>query len=278
MLSINIYHTILPLLAIIAWFLGALIYRASVNFPLILTQQWRDQCVEFLNLSPGDLPSLPDGPISPPSLLSKTEKNTRKTITQVVTVICFVVVTYLFLLPADAYLLPYTESIDNKLSLEGALYLAPLLLLISGLILLWLIDFTHQLLPDEIVMPLFWLGIFLNYFSTYTLLQDAILGAIIGYSLLRGVYEVFLRITGKEGMGFGDFTLLALVGAWFGWQAVLFTVLFSTVSGSIIGMIILYKNKLGKETTLPFGPHLINACFLYLIAGKEIIHWYLGYL
>jgi len=151
------------------------------------------------------------------------------------------------------------------------------LLLSWALIALTFIDLDHQLLPDKITLPLVWLGIFFNLFATYTDLTSSVIGAIAGYLSLWTVYHLFRLATGKEGMGYGDFKLLAVLGAWMGWQFLPMIVLLSSFVGAAVGIsLILLKNH-QRDIPIPFGPYLAVAGWLALIWGEQLNHIYLSW-
>ena len=145
-----------------------------------------------------------------------------------------------------------------------------------ALIALTFIDFDTQLLPDDITLPLLWLGLLFNLNGGFTDLKSAVIGAILGYLILWSVYWLFKLVTGKEGMGYGDFKLLAAIGAWFGWQLLPAVILLSSVVGAIIGIgLILFKGK-GRSTAIPFGPFLALGGIAALFFGQQLAHFYMG--
>lgn len=144
------------------------------------------------------------------------------------------------------------------------------ILLTWSLIALAVIDFNTTLLPDNITLPFLWLGIFANYFELFCSLQDSVLGAIIGYLSLWLVFHIFKLITGKEGMGYGDFKLLALLGAWLGWQYILPVILISSVVGSIIGIFLIVTKLLPRDKPTPFGPYLALGGIICLLLGPQV--------
>lgn len=150
-----------------------------------------------------------------------------------------------------------------------------MLVLTWGLLSMSLIDADHQILPDVLVLPLLWMGLILNSFSLFTSLSDALWGAVIGYMSLWSIFWLFKLITGKEGMGYGDFKLLALIGAWGGWQVLPLTILLSSVLGAVIGIIILRLQRNGYSNPIPFGPYLAAAGWVALIWGEQITSSYL---
>ena len=150
-----------------------------------------------------------------------------------------------------------------------------LLILTWGLICLTLIDFDHMLLPDQIVMPLLWLGLLVNINNTFVSLHDAVIGAAVGYMSLFSVFWLFKLLTGKEGMGFGDFKLFALFGAWIGWQLLPILILMASVVGAIIGISLMVFKKHQRQQAIPFGPYLAIAGWITLFWGENIWAWYL---
>lgn len=154
---------------------------------------------------------------------------------------------------------------------------AGMLLLTWALISLSLIDADTQLLPDSIVLPMLWLGLIANSFGLFTDMHSALWGAVFGYLSLWSVYWLFKLITGKEGMGYGDFKLLAMLGAWGGWQVLPLTILLSSLVGAILGIIILKTRGDASSTPLPFGPYLAIAGWIAIIWGEWITGTYLRF-
>lgn len=142
------------------------------------------------------------------------------------------------------------------------------------LVALTFIDYDTQLLPDSLTLPLLWGGLLLNLTSHgMALLPDAVIGAMTGYLSLWSVYWLFKLITGKEGMGYGDFKLLAALGAWFGWQALPAIILMSSVIGAVVGIgLILFKGH-GRSQPIPFGPYLAGAGLAMLFLGGQVMTW-----
>ncbi len=150
------------------------------------------------------------------------------------------------------------------------------LLLTWSLIALTLIDIDHQLLPDDITLPLLWLGLLFNINGTYVSLADAVIGAMAGYLALWSVYWLFKGVTGKEGMGYGDFKLLAALGAWLGWQALPAIILLSSVVGAIAGIVLMLLQRRGRDVPMPFGPYLAAAGWIAMMWGDEMTASYLN--
>jgi leader peptidase (prepilin peptidase) / N-methyltransferase len=150
-----------------------------------------------------------------------------------------------------------------------------MLVLTWGLLAMSLIDADHQILPDALVLPLLWLGLIVNQFSLFTTPADALWGAIAGYLSLWSVYWLFKLITGKEGMGYGDFKLLAMLGAWGGWQILPLTILLSSLVGAVLGLTMLKLRNAETSTPIPFGPYLAIAGWIALLWGDQITSSYL---
>ena len=144
-----------------------------------------------------------------------------------------------------------------------------------ALIALTFIDFDTQLLPDDITLPLLWLGLMFNLNNGFTDLQSAVIGAAAGYLSLWSVYWLFKLIRGKEGMGYGDFKLLAAIGAWFGWKLLPAVILLSSTLGAAIGIALIVLTKRGKEVPMPFGPFLAIGGIAALFFGQELARLYL---
>jgi len=146
------------------------------------------------------------------------------------------------------------------------------------LLALSLIDLDSMLLPDQLTLPTLWLGLLININGGFVPLSDAVTGAAVGYSLLWGLYWLFKLLTGKEGMGYGDFKLLAMIGAWFGWQALPLTILLSSFAGALIGISLIALGKRQQSQAIPFGPYLALGGVVYLFFGAQLHGWYFSYL
>ena len=176
---------------------------------------------------------------------------------------------------------PIIEAISGILSAYAAWHFgfgpaaAGALLLIWALLALTAIDFDTQLLPDDITLPLLWTGLLFNLFSVFTDLSGAVVGAIIGYLTLWSVYWLFKLITGKEGMGYGDFKLLAALGAWFGWQMLPLIILLSSLVGALVGITLIVALKHGRNIPIPFGPYLAGGGLIALFWGNTLTQGYL---
>ncbi len=155
---------------------------------------------------------------------------------------------------------------------------AGVLLFCWALIALAFIDIDTQLLPDDITLPLLWAGLLLNIKGTFVPLTHAVIGATAGYLALWSVYWLFKLATGKEGMGYGDFKLLAALGAWLGWKMLLPIVLLSSVLGALIGIGLIVFARHGRHIPIPFGPYLVLGGVIALFWGESLLRGYLPFL
>jgi len=152
------------------------------------------------------------------------------------------------------------------------------LIFVWSLIALAVIDLNTQLLPDDITLPLLWIGLLVNINQGFTDIQAAVIGAIAGYLSLWSIYWCFKLITGKEGMGYGDFKLLAVIGAWLGWSMLPVVILLSSLVGALVGIGLILAAKLNRNIPIPFGPYLVGGALIALFWGEELVHIYLGLL
>jgi len=150
----------------------------------------------------------------------------------------------------------------------AALFLSWCLIAASG------IDIGHKLLPDNITLPLLWLGILLSLFDVFVSLETSIIGAMAGYMTLWIVFMLFKIVTGKEGMGYGDFKLLAMLGAWLGWKPLFVVILTSSLVGATVGITMIVLGKTERSTQIPFGPYLAAAGWITLMWGNELMRFY----
>ena len=145
------------------------------------------------------------------------------------------------------------------------------------LIAMTFIDLDTQLLPDDLTLPLLWCGLLVNLNGAFVPLQEAVIGAAAGYLALWSIYWLFKLTTGKEGMGYGDFKLLAALGAWLGWKMLPVIILLSSLVGAVVGISLILFAKHGRENPIPFGPYLAAAGMIALLYGKQLTEAYLGF-
>lgn len=182
-----------------------------------------------------------------------------------------------------AWRYPFVELLTGVLTAAVAWYFGYGMAALAGMALTWslialsFIDFDRQLLPDDITLPLLWAGLLLNVFAVFTPLSSAVIGAVSGYILLWLVYQLFKLVTGKEGMGYGDFKLVAALGAWLGWQSLPLIILLSSLVGAILGIAFIAFLGRDRHMPIPFGPFLCVAGWIALLWGDILTRYYLQF-
>ncbi|MFA5824528.1 MAG: A24 family peptidase [Gallionellaceae bacterium] len=179
---------------------------------------------------------------------------------------------------------PIVEALSGLFSAYAAWHFGFGLAGIAAIIFVWAlialtcIDLDTQLLPDDITLPLLWLGLLLNLNGVFTSLPEALVGAVAGYLTLWSVYWMFKLTTGKEGMGYGDFKLLAAIGAWLGWQMLPLVILLSSVVGAVVGITLIVAVKHGRNVPIPFGPYLAGGGLIAMFWGTPLTQSYLQFI
>ena len=272
--GLSISLTVLGL--VVGSFLNVVIYR----LPEMMEAQWRRHYAEFSGEAPEESPKLSlafpgsrcphcDAEIKPTQnipVLSylalggkcaacKAPISVRYPIVEAITAFLWVLCGLQF-------------GVSNALA--GAMFLTAVLVVLTA------IDLDHQLLPDSLTFPLVWIGLLLNIDNTFVSLESAVLGAVFGYLCLWSVFWLFKIVTGKEGMGHGDFKLLAALGAWFGLAALPTIVLLSSVVGAVLGVALIVTGKQDRETPMPFGPFLAGAGLIHLFYPSILLTWVTG--
>ena len=260
---------------VVGSFLNVVIYR----LPVMMQRSWESQCQELLELEQ-----------TPRERFNLVKPNSRCPH-------CGAPIGPLENIPVISYLLQRGRCKHCSASISMRYPLIELLTaLMSGLtawhfgfgwgalfavILTWaliamsFIDIDHQLLPDDITLPFLWLGLLLSLFGLFTNMPSAIVGAIAGYLSLWLVFHIFKLVTGKEGMGYGDFKLFALFGAWLGWQSLPLILLLSSLVGASIGILMILFRGRDRQLPIPFGPYLAAAGWIALLWGNDITQAYL---
>ncbi|MCP3669760.1 MAG: prepilin peptidase [Gammaproteobacteria bacterium] len=260
-------------------FLNVVIYR----LPVMLEQEWEEQCQELRGESTTDTEHEPFNLSHPRSRCQ--ECGHQIAFWENIPIISYILLRGRCSACGNGISLryPVVEMVTALLSVAVAWHFgfswqtAAALPLTWALIALTMIDYDHKLLPDSVVLPLLWLGLLVNLQGGFTDLASAVTGAIAGYMSLWSIFQLFRLITGKEGMGYGDFKLLAMLGAWLGWQYLFQIVLISSLVGAIVGISLVLA--LGRDRTLPipFGPYLATAGWISLLWGEEINLAYLRF-
>lgn len=256
-------------------FLNVVIYR----LPKIMEREWREQCAELNGQNADQL--------EPFNLRIPRSACTH----------CGYQISAMENIPVISYLLlggkckkcrasisvryPLVESISGLLCAFAAWHFGfgvatvAAIMFIWALIALTFIDFDTQLLPDDITLPLLWLGLLFNMYGTFASLGNAVAGAMIGYLVLWCVYWLFKLATGKEGMGYGDFKLLAAIGAWLGWQLLPLVIILSSMVGAVVGITLIIASRHGRNIPIPFGPYLAGGGLIALFWGQQLTQGYL---
>ena len=178
---------------------------------------------------------------------------------------------------------PIVEFATMLLSLIVAWQFGPTPQALLGIVVTWflvsmtMIDIDHQLLPDSLTLPLMWIGLLAALLPVFADLRESVIGAAAGYMILWSVYQLFKMVTGKEGMGYGDFKLLAALGALLGWQALPVIILLSSLVGAFVGIGIIAVTGRDKNIPIPFGPYLAAAGWIAMIWGESLSSWYYGF-
>jgi leader peptidase (prepilin peptidase)/N-methyltransferase len=267
--------TLFVLGAVVGSFLNVVIYR----LPVMMQREWRHDCLEFLEQANEAEPEKFN--------LSVPRSRCGSCGHQITLLENIPIISYLALggkcsscrasISAQYPLVEVFTGIASviigwhfgvSMQTLGALFLTWCLIAASG------IDIGHRLLPDSITLPLLWLGILLSLFDVFVSLEDSVIGAMAGYLSLWTVFILFKLVTGKEGMGHGDFKLLAMLGAWLGWMPLFVVILTSSLVGAIIGISMILLNKTERGTQIPFGPYLAAAGWITLLWGNELMHFY----
>lgn len=266
--------------ALIGLLVGSFLNVVIHRLPLMMEREWRTQCAELLEQTTEPSPTF--------NLWTPRSRCPS----------CEHLITSKENIPILSYLLqrgrcahcrapislqyPLVEALSAVLSVIVAWHFgfgwpaAAALLLTWALIALSVIDFEKQLLPDDITLPLLWLGLLLALFPVFTDLRSSVIGAMAGYLSLWSVYHLFRLLTGKEGMGYGDFKLLALFGAWQGWQTLIAIIIVSSVVGAVVGLLLIITQGRDRNIPMPFGPFLAAAGWITLLWGDAINRFYMN--
>ncbi len=276
----------LGLAAVLGVIVGSFLNVVILRLPVMMERQWRRQCAEF---------------DEQPSSTTTTEEEERFDLSHPASHCpgCGHKIRFWENIPILSYLLlrrrcsecgmripgryPLVESLTAILTVVVAWHYGPGIQALAAAVLTWtlialsVIDADHQLLPDSITLPTLWLGLGLSLFGIFTNTHDAIIGAIAGYLSLWLVFQSFRLLTGKEGMGYGDFKLLAMFGAWIGWQGLFPIVLTSSLLGALVGVSIVAFIGRDRQIPIPFGPYLSLAGWITLLWGQQMRDAYLNW-
>lgn len=256
-------------------FLNVVIHR----LPMMMEREWHAQCAELTGNKPANVP--PYNLFMPHSACPRCGH-------KISALENIPVISYLFLRgkckDCSAHIsarYPVVETVSGLLSAYVAWHFGFGLTAVAALLFIWMllaltcIDIDTQLLPDDITLPLLWLGLLFNLSTTFTDINSAVIGAITGYLALWSIYWLFKLATGKEGMGYGDFKLLAAIGAWLGWQMLPLVIMLSSIVGAVVGVTLIIAARLGRNVPIPFGPYLAGGGVIALFWGQSLTQGYL---
>lgn len=274
--------TFLSCIAVLALLIGSFLNVVVFRLPKMLHREWTIQCYEFL-----EKPS----PASTETFNLFTPRSRCPHCQHVIAAWENIpIFSFLFLKgrcsackKPISWRYPFIEALTMALSIVVAYYFGFSWQTFFALILTWsllalaAIDIDHQILPDNITFPILWLGIIINIQSLFCPVKEALFGVIVGYLFLWSLYWCFKLITGKEGMGYGDFKLLAMLGAWLGWQALPSIILLSSFSGAVVGITLIALKRQERSKPIPFGPFLALGGWITLIWGDKLRALYLTY-
>ena len=283
-----------PLLFVVVAFLFALLVGSFLNvvvyrLPIMMEREWRDQCRELMQT---DAPELPDGRFDLIAPRSRCPS-------------CGTMITAIQNIPVVSYLAlggkcancgtkisaryPIIELVTALMSAAVAWRFGLGWEAVAGIGLTWallaisVIDIDHQIIPDSMSLPLMWAGLAMSLLHPldgasvlFVAPRSRIIGALAGYRSLWSVYHAFRLVTGKEGMGYGDFKLLAALGAWLGWQMLPLIILLSAVVGALVGITLIVVKRHDRSVPIPFGPYLAAAGWIAMLYGADIVDAYLG--
>jgi len=273
--------------AILGLLIGSFLNVVILRLPEMMQREWRSQCQEFLASDVAVAPEKPGGPAQARFDLIFPASHCPQ---------CNHPISPRDNIPVMSYLLlrgkcrhcgarispryPLIEALTGLLSAAVAWKFgfgwaaAAALLFTWSLVALTFIDFDTQLLPDSITLPLVWIGLLLSLPGVFVDAHSSILGAAVGYLSLWSIYHLFRILTGKEGMGYGDFKLFAAFGAWLGWQSLPLIILLSSLVGAVVGIALIVLRGRDKNIPIPFGPYLAGAGWIYLMWGEVLVSGY----
>ncbi len=276
------------LAALFGLFIGSFLNVVIARLPVMLDRQWRRQCEELLPAARGASAAPAAG-----------EETFNLMVPRSRCPACGHPIGALENIPVVSYLwlrgkcrgcgqrisprYPLVELLTATLSAVIAWRLGFTLGAMAAFVFTWIllalafIDYDHQLLPDDLTLLLLWLGLLVNIPGTFAPLPAAVVGAVAGYASLWIIYYLFKRLTGKEGMGFGDFKLFAALGAWLGWQQLPLVILFASLTGAVTGLTFILLLGRDRHLPIPFGPFLCVAGWIALLWGDSITRMYLQY-
>lgn len=282
-LLLQTYPWLFPLLAgVVGLTVGSFLNVVILRLPTMLSRQWRRECEQHLQAAQAAADTEPAYNLIIPGSHCPHCGHAIRAYENIP------VLSYLWLRGrcsackariSPRY--PAIELLTAALSAVVAWHFGPSAAAVAAIFLTWglialaFIDIDHQLLPDVITLPLLWAGLLLNSLLIFTDLHAAVIGAVAGYVSLWLVFHLFKLVTGKEGMGYGDFKLFALLGAWLGWQSLPLIILFASLAGAVVGLAFILIRGRDRNLPIPFGPFLCAAGWASMLWGDVWTHYYL---
>lgn len=286
----------LAFMVLIGACVGSFLNVVILRLPIMMEREWQRQCQALLNADPArradsdqaepvdgeKIPNIaePHGPVfnlnTPGSHCPTCHKQLR--FWHNIPVLSFLLLRgrCSYCHAAISWRYPLVELVTLLATVHLTLHfgigwpLLAALFFVWSLICLTVIDLDHQLLPDNITLPLLWAGLIANLFSLFTSLESAVIGAVVGYLGFWLVYQAHYRLTGREGLGYGDFKLLAAIGAWVGWELLPLTILIASLSGTLVALAMILLSRLNRRAPISFGPYLAIAGWIALVWGPQI--------
>lgn len=260
--------------ALLGLIVGSFLNVVILRLPRMMEQAWQRECREILHLASAPVEKI--SLVSPPSRCPSCGSNIKPW--QNIPLFSWLILRgkCASCQAPISVQYPLVEACSGILSAICAMHfgwsaqLLPALILTWALIALTVIDLRTLLLPDDITLPLMWMGLALSFWAVFTDLHSAVAGAMAGYLSLWSVFHLFKLVTGKEGMGYGDFKLFAALGAWLGWQNLPMIILLSSIVGATVGISLVVLKRHGRDVPIPFGPYLAGAGWIALIWGDAI--------
>ncbi len=270
--------------ALLGLLVGSFLNVVIARLPVMLTRQWQAQCLELAD------PTAETVPAETPFNLVTPRSHCPHCGHRIGALENIPLLSFLWLKAkcsackqSIAWRYPGVELLSGVLSTLVVWHFGFGLAALAALLLTWalialaFIDIDRQQLPDAITLPFLWLGLMVNVFGGFTGLPAAVIGAVAGYLSLWLVFQLFKLVTGKEGMGYGDFKLFALFGAWLGWQMLPLIILLASLVGAVVGLAFIFLKDRDRRLPIPFGPFLCAAGWLAMLWGDKMLGWYLQF-
>lgn len=269
-------------IGLLGLFVGSFLNVVIARLPKMLEREWKQQCYLYLKMeAPQEISSPPPFNLWLPRSHCPNCQHPISSLENIP------IISYLFLKgrcrgcqQSISLEYPFVELLSLLMTIGVAWHFGATTATLLACLFTWaliaasFIDIHHTILPDEIILPLLWLGLLINTQSVFCPLSDAVLGAALGYLSLWSLFWIYKLLTGKEGMGYGDFKLFAVFGAWMGWKMLPMIIMMSSIVGASIGILMIVTRRRDKQAQIPFGPYLAAAGWLCLLWGPKLNEFY----